>query len=296
MADSGIRKVTIPIASATPISEKIDNSPTNNYASRLLYLFRYRITSDDGVKYSAWSPKYALPSSKIIDVYNLGNTITNKITSTGTDMTATWNIPSGLINNTFDVYTRWGSVISSTEYSITNAVLSSGTITFTTSVAHGLDSGLTSLVADAYPRVAIYSMDSALNGSYVITGATSTTFTIRSPVSSLTLTTGKIKKINFDTTQQTGSWTYSATTTSNSFHIAIPSTFLPPSLGTTVAGTTPAQYVYFLDTYVQIQANPKQLTYSTSSTIPTAILNPVGKLFNKVISTYQTTVDSGKLG
>jgi hypothetical protein len=298
MADSGIRKVTIPIASAVPVSEKVDNSPTNNYASRLLYMFRYRVTSDDGVKYSAWSPKYALPSAKIITIYNSGNAITNKVLSTGTDITLTWNIPSGLINNTFDIYTRWGSVVGSTEYSITTATLFNGEIIFTTATPHGLSMNAATNnydQGDAADRVAIYGMDNALNGSYVITFADTYNFKIKSPVTSLTLTTGKVKKINFNSNTQNGSWTYSATTTSNSFHIAIPSSFISPSLGTTVAGSTPAQYVYFLDTYVQIQSNPKQLAY-TSSAIQTAILNPIGKLFNRVSSTYQTTIDSGKLG
>jgi len=294
MADSGIRKVTIPISSAVAVSEKNDNDPSNNFASRLLYLFRYRITSDDGVKYSAWSPKYTLESPKIIDIYNNKNELTNKVISTGIDMTATWNIPSGLINNTFDIYTRWGTTIGQTEYSITGATLSSGTITFTTSVAHNLTAN--AITPDKNDRVAIYSMDNAVNGSYIITGTpSSTTFTVKTSVASIVTTTGKIKRITFDSTQQTGAWTYSATTTSNNFHIAIPSGFIPAALGTSLSGTTPAQYIYFLDIYAQLQANPKQISYSTLTTIPTAILNPIGKIFSKVVSTYTTTVDSGKL-
>jgi hypothetical protein len=275
MIDKGVKKVTVPTSSFPAVTLAKDSG------NELFYLFRYRVTSEDGTKFSAWSPKYALKSANSIkSIFNNGADITNKIISNGTSMTTTWNIPSGLINNTFDVYTRWGSVGSNTEYSITGLAVSSKVITFTTSSSHGYAVG---------NQVSVYGINDTVNRSYKITSVGTNTFSATCNLADQTVTvSGKVKKITFDSSTQSGSWTYSATTTSNNFHIDIPTSFLSTS-----ATLLPDRYKNFMEIYVQIAANPKQLIYSSESPIPTAILNPYGSLFNSILSTYPTSTDGG---
>ena len=300
MVDSGIKKVTVPLSQMIPISEVLVNTPasntkpldaSNSIASRLLYLLRYRITSFDGTKFSPWSAKSVITSPSIRHTFNSDNDFKNTVTSTGTAINATWNIPSGFVNTSFDVYARWVNLddqLSTTSplNTITNKAATSGVATITTGT-HGIS---------ANEWVSVYGVDSIFNGYYQVVSVTTntitfnlnTTATVASAASS-----GTIRRLSFETTYANNvnnfysNWQYVATTTANSFHIQIPTNFV---------STISTKYSKYIELYVQVQSLPQTLTFSSDPTVPpTAILNNTGRIFNTIIPTYSTATDSGIL-
>lgn len=111
MADSKIRKVTIPRDTLPPI-----NADKNHY------VVRFRIVSEDLNRMSHWSPQYLInPTAIDLSAAEDSNIA---ITNNGSILTAQWNVsaaaqaefqknPSQSVNN-YDLYVAWGTAPGST--------------------------------------------------------------------------------------------------------------------------------------------------------------------------------------
>lgn len=290
MADNKIKKVSIPISSFVT-SSVIPTPPTSatmpdyQNASSSGYMFRFRVTSEDGTKTSSWSPKYLVKISGANNTIKaLYNTISgtptvfkNQVISNGSSISISWQIPSNFFNTNFDIYTRWSSAVS-TSLSITNKVVSSGVATLTTgATSHGYAAG---------DYISVIGVDKVLDGVYQVTAVTSTTFsyaTTSANTSSIAVSTAasKVVKITW------GYWNYITTTGSNNYNTNIPSTSV-----STLPNTN------FVQVYVQVESNPKTIQYASPTSTysgATAIFNSTSEIFNTAISTYSTPTDSGKL-
>ena len=111
MADSKIRKVTIPRDSLPPI-----NADKNHY------VVRFRIVSEDLNRMSHWSPQYLISPTPI----DLSATEDKNIvlTDNGLIVTAQWNVSASALSefqknpnqsvNNYDIYVAWGTQVGST--------------------------------------------------------------------------------------------------------------------------------------------------------------------------------------
>jgi hypothetical protein len=78
------------------------------------YLLRYRVTSSDGGRKSAWSNNQTVPvadSPATVPEIGIYATVASDIIISQSDQTATviWTPPESLKQNTFDVYVNWSS-------------------------------------------------------------------------------------------------------------------------------------------------------------------------------------------
>lgn len=111
MADSSIRKVTVPRDSLPPI-----NADKNHY------VVRFRIMSEDLNRTSHWSPQYLI-NPTALDLSAAEDKNIN-LTSNGTIITAQWNVSDAAVAlfqkepnqsvNSYDIYVAWGTQAGST--------------------------------------------------------------------------------------------------------------------------------------------------------------------------------------
>ena len=101
-ADQGIKRVVVP-RSELPAVNIVDD-PGNVSTKKMIYFFRYRISSEDKNRFSHWSPAYrvVLPAMD-------GSGITKKTTNSSPGIrTTVWTLPTRLSNLTqFDIYYRY---------------------------------------------------------------------------------------------------------------------------------------------------------------------------------------------
>lgn len=261
MADKNIKKVSI--------SAK-DFPAMTNINGNGKYLFRYRVVSDDKARVSAWSPKYSLASGNILSVIGVSN-ISSSITSTGNTINVSWNIPSTLTNNTFDIYLKWGSAdTTQTPSNIdTDTTPGPGKVTVT-KTSHGYSTG---------DYIMFHFLNSNLDGVYQITKIDNNSFSYVRPISlgaTISTTGTKMAKIIF-ANDTNGTYQYYGTTTSNNYFADIPTNFISESKYSSSAITSK-----FVFATVQIETVTKELLSDA-------------KLFEVGESTYATPVDGGEI-
>lgn len=138
----GLQKARILRENMPPVSIFPDGS--------IGHYVRYRVVSEDRNRYSHWSPVYLvrLPAFSVLDRV--------QVTNTPTTVTAVWG--EALDRPRYDVFVRWGNIISK--------VSSVGTTrTIETSVDHGFTTG---------DRVDISNTTTNYDGTWIITGTPTT--------------------------------------------------------------------------------------------------------------------------
>lgn len=96
--DAGIKKAIIQQADFPPLSQNGN------------YYIRYRVLTQDGVSSSAWSQVYSLtPDSVQTVISNKSQSVIPIYKSDGYVVTISWNIPSSVVNEDFDVFVNWST-------------------------------------------------------------------------------------------------------------------------------------------------------------------------------------------
>ena len=96
--DNGIKKVVI-------------NQSDLPYLSKNgTYYLRYRVVSGNKTDTSAWSQVYAVTPNSVISILgNSSQTVVPSYKSDGSTINLTWNIPSTLVADNFDIFVNWST-------------------------------------------------------------------------------------------------------------------------------------------------------------------------------------------
>lgn len=97
-ADAGTQNVIVPVNLAGPVY--IESSTASKY-----YL-RFRIVSDDGIKYSKWSQNFSVNYSNVVASAGF-QTLGHTFFSDASTISIAWHLKENVYAAGFDVYARW---------------------------------------------------------------------------------------------------------------------------------------------------------------------------------------------